>query len=197
VTEPAGVGKLPREGGPPTPAAVALALLDAVVAYYAEHADPDNLTAPVPLPEKRFIAGGVPREVAWDTEAGQVHVAYDRTVTGHRPQAPPDPARVPRTPGRNPARLVRTVALEVQVVRPAPGLGELRRLPTTDELNRHGYAMGLDLHHLSRAVVEAVRDGAVSRVIAREAEVVVGDCMSLGPSGKVAGVAQAVTIPLL
>lgn len=188
---------LPREGGPPTPAAVARALLDRVVAYYAEHADPEDLGAPVPLPERRFVAGGEPRVVAWDVDLGQVHVAYERTIRALDPTVPAPAVRAPRTNPANRGNLVRSVVLEVQVVRPAPGLGQLRTLPTQDELDRHGHALGLDLAHLVRAVSEAATGGHLTRENVAEARVDLGDAVTLGPSGKVAGVGLAVTVPLM
>jgi hypothetical protein len=189
---------LPIEGGPPTPAAVARALLDRVVAYYTDHEDPDDPNAPVPLPTRRYVAGGEPRAVAWDLDAGQVHVAFERVITGHDPVAGiPPPARLPRTNPANRANLARMAAFEVQVVRPAPGLGQLRTFPSTDQLDRHGQAIGLDLTHLYLAVMGAARDGHLTRANVREAPILIGDGTTLGPSGKVAAVAQAITVPLL
>jgi hypothetical protein len=188
---------LPVGHGPPTPAAVARVLLDRVVAYYTDHADPDNIDAPVELPARRFLAGGEPRAIAWDLNAGQVHVAYANTSLGHDPMSPPGAIRVPRADPANRANLVRLAVFEVQIVRPAPGLGQLRALPTTDQLDRHGYALGLDLHHLNRALVDAVQGDDLLRENVKQASVVVGDAISLGPSGNVAGVAQSLTIPLL
>jgi hypothetical protein len=188
---------LPVGQGPPSPAAVARALLDRVVAYYAEHTDPDDPLAPVPLPARRFVAGGEPRVIAWDLTAGQVHVAYATVTTGHDPTAPALPGRLPRKDPANAARLVRSCAFEVQIVRPAPALGQLRTLPTTDQLDRHGYALGLDLHHLNQALVDAARADHLLRANVREAQIVVGDSVTLGPSGQVAAVAQTITVPLL
>lgn len=188
---------LPRGSGPPTPAAVARALLDRVVAYYAEHADPEDLDAPVPLPERRFVAGGEPRVVAWDLDLGQVHVAYERTFRALDPATPPGSARMPRANPANAGKLVRSVTLEVQVVRPAPGLGQLRALPSQDELDRHGHAIGLDLHHITRAAYEAAVGGHLTRDNVAEARVDLADAVTLGPSGKVAGVALGVVVPLM
>lgn len=188
---------LPVGHGPPTPAAVARALLDRVAAYYAEHADPDDLDAPVPLPARRFVAGGEPRVIAWDVDAGQVHVAYERTIRALDPAAPSPPVRVPRTNGVNRGQKIRSVILEVQVVRPAPGLGQLRTLPSRDDLDRHGYAIGLDLDHLTRAVAEAATGGYLTRENVGEARVDLADAVTLGPSGNVAGVAVGVVVPLM
>jgi hypothetical protein len=188
---------LPVGQGPPTPAAVARALLDRVVAYYAEHADPDDPDAPVPLPERRLVLGGEPRVVAWDTELGQVHVAYERTFRALDPATPPGNLRAPRRDPANRGTNVRSLTMEVQVVRPAPGLGQLRALPTEEDLYRHGIAVGLDLHHLPRAATDAAMGGHLTREQIREARVDLGDAVTLGPSGKVAGVGLAVTVPLL
>lgn len=189
---------LPRDGDSARPAAVARALLAAVVAYYAEHEDPNDLDAPVPLPARRFVAGGEPRVVSWDTDAGQVHVAYERTVGGRNPAAAQEPARLPRSAGsQRPGVLARSVALEVQVVRPAPGLGQLRTLPTEQQLDAHGIAIGNDLYHLERAAREAAQSGALHREQVKESTVIIGDCLSLGPSGNVAAVALGITVPLL
>ena len=129
-------------------------------------------------------------------ERRQQPVAYERTVGGRNPTAAQPPARLPRSDGANVGRLVRSVALEVQIVRPAPGLGQLRTLPTEQELDRHGIAIGNDLYHLERAVREAAKRGDLMREQIREATVIIGDCLSLGPSGSVAAVALGVTIPL-
>jgi hypothetical protein len=189
---------LPRDGESAHPAAVARALLDAVIAYYAEHADPEDLTAPVPLPERRFLAGGEPRVVAWDTDAGQVHTAYERTIGARNPTAAQAPGRLPRSSGsQRPGTLARSLALEVQIVRPAPGLGQLRTLPTEQQLDRHGVAIGNDLYHLERAVRLAAQRGDLHREQVRESDVIIGDCLSLGPSGALAAVALGITVPLL
>ncbi len=195
---PLPVGQGGRSGAsPPTPAAVARALLDRVVAYYAEHADPDDPDAPVPLPERRFVAGGEPRVIGWDTEVGQVHVAYERTIRAADPTSPPGADRLPRSGRTNRLTRARSVVLEVQIVRPAPGLGQLRSLPSEDELDRHGYALGLDLHHLQLAVQEAAEGRHLVRENVQEARIDLADCLSLGPSGKVAAVAQGLVVPLL
>lgn len=188
---------LPRGSGPPTPAAVARALLDRVVAYYTEHTDPDDLDAPVPLPARRFVAGGEPRVIAWDLQAGQVHVAYDRTFRALDPATPPASVRTGHRPPANRGNLTRSVTLEVQIVRPAPGLGQLRGFPTEDQLDRHGHAIGLDLHHLHRAAADAATGGHLTRDNVAEARVDLGDCLALGPSGDMAAVALALTVPLL
>ena len=82
-------------------------------------------------------------------------------------------------------------------MRPAPALSYRRRVPSAQELDLHGYAAGVDLHHLSHAAVEAAQGRHLQRENVGEAEVVIGDCLTLGPSGQVAAVALALTVPLL
>ena len=187
---------LPRGSGAPTPAAVARALLDTIVAYYAAH-EADKVDPPAPLPAARFVAAGEPRVVAWDRELGQVTVAYERSLPGHRPTVPPQQPGLPRSAPNRAASLVRSVALEVQIVRPAPGLAYGRRVPSVDVLDLHGYAVGVDLHHLALACRAAATGGDLLRDGVGPAEIVLGDCLTLGPSGKVAAVAQGLTVPLL
>jgi hypothetical protein len=187
---------LPVGQGPPTPAAVARALLDRVVAYYAAH-EADEVDPPAPLPAAQFLAAGEPRVIAWDRELGQVHVSYERAVLGMRPTQPAPATRTGHANPANRGKLVRSVALEVQIVRPAPALGYRRRVPSATEVDLHGYAVGVDLYHLSRAAVEAAQGRHLQRENVGEAEVVIGDCLTLGPSGKVAAVALGITVPLL
>lgn len=187
---------LPAGQGPPTPAAVARALLDRVVAYYEAHKD-DEVDPPAPLPEARFIAAGEPRVIAWDHDLGQVHVSYERTILGMRPAQPAPTTTTRKASPGNAARLVRSVALEVQIVRPAPALDWRGRIPGLDAIDAHGYACGLDLAHLYRAAAEAAQEGHLQRENVGQAEVVLGDCLSLGPSGQLAAVALGITVPLL
>jgi hypothetical protein len=187
---------LPVGQGPPTPAAVARALLDRVVAYYEAHAD-DEVDPPAPLPERRLISAGEPRLIAWDGDLGQVHVSYERTVLGMRPTQPAPSSRTGHRDPANAGRLVRSCAMEVQIVRPAPALGWRGRIPGLDAIDAHGYACGIDLAHLSHAAVEAAKGRHLQRDNVREAEVIIGDCLSLGPSGALAAVALGITVPLL
>jgi len=187
---------LPRGSGPPSPAAVARALLEHIEGWYATHAE-DAVDPAVPLPERRYVAGGAPREVAWDEDAGQLTVAIERVSFGARPTGPVGGTQAGRRdPGRR-AGLTRLVSLEVQIVRPAPALDFYGRAPERDELDAHGYLLGVDAKHLAGAVVDAASGTALLREIVPQAEVVLGDLLTLGPSGKVAGLAQVVTVPLL
>lgn len=190
---------LPVGQGPPSPAVVGRALLDRVIAYYADHADPDDPDAPIPLPARRFVAGGEPRVIAWDLNEGQVHVAFERTTrTGPNPDDPPGAPRRP-TPGtaRNRGGLIRSAVYEVQVVRTAPAVGGIRSLPTAQQLDAHGQALALDHWHLRAAVTEAVNGRHLVREVVEDARVDLGDTESVGPSGRTAAVAIRVVVQLL
>lgn len=178
---------------------MALALLAWVEAWWEEHADPEEPDAPEPLPSRRFVAGGAPREVAWDTRNGQVTVALDRLITGIDRTAPPGAVRSPRRDPANVGRISRAAVLEVQIVRTAPALGDAGALtlPPRDTLHAHGVAVLRDAGHLLTCVTAAVKEGALLREHVPQASVVLGDVEMLGPSGGAAAAALSVTVPLL
>lgn len=170
---------------------MARVLLDHVVAWYEERADPDDPTAPTPLPARRYLAGGAPREVPWDDPVGQVTVALERVMLALDPTAPPAAARSPRRPPGNVGRLNRSVAMELQIVRCAPALSP------TEVLDAHGTLVAADAGHLMTAVTDAVQLGVLLREHVAQAPVLIGDLVTLGPSGAAAAVAVSVTVPLL
>jgi hypothetical protein len=195
VTTPA---RLPRASGPASPAAVARQLLTWVEAWWGEHQDTDDPDAPQPLPEARYLAGGDPRTVAWDHDAGQLTVAMDRIVTGTTdPTASAVPARSPRTPAANQGRIVRHSHYEVQIVRAAPGLGFAGAIPGGTAIDAHGYLLMSDAGHLLTCLRDGLRDGAFLREHVGQGNVILGDAESLGPSGALAGVACGLNVPLL
>jgi hypothetical protein len=180
--------RLPGEG-PASPEAVAQALLDGVLAYFA---DPQQVGPGYPeLPLRRYVAGGDPRAVAWDDTAGQVTVTLGRILLGLNATTPPQPIRVPRTDPANAGRYQRTAAYEVQIVRCAPALAG------PDVLDAHGAQVTADAGHLIRAVLDVARSGALTRVPVAEAGITVEDLITLGPSGGAAAVAVGLTVPLL
>lgn len=185
MTAPA---RLPGEG-PASPEAVAQALLDGVLAYFA---DPEKVGPDYPeLPLRRYVAGGDPRTVAWDDTAGQVTVCLGRILLGLDAQAAPRPQRVPRASPANAAAVQRTASLEVQIVRAAPALAP------AEELHAHGIQLTRDAGHLLRAVLSVTASGALSRRPVGEQRITVDDLVTLGPMGGAAGIAVGVTVPLL
>lgn len=181
MSEPA---RLPG-GGPASPAAVAQALLDGVLAWFADN-------APTPeLPARRYVAGGDPRAVAWDDTNGQVTVALGRILLGLDATRAPQPVRVPRASPANSGRYQRTASLEVQIVRCAPALAP------AEELHAHGLQVIEDGGNLIRAVLDVAKSGALTRVPVAEAGITVDDLVTLGPDGGAAAVAVGITVPLL
>jgi hypothetical protein len=183
VTEPA---RLPGTG-PASPAAVAQALLDGVVAWFADNT-PEDYPA---LPERRYVAGGDPRAVAWDDTDGQVTVTLGRILLGMDSTRPPAPVRVPRASPANAGRYQRTASFEVQVVRCAPALA------STDVLHDHGMLVTEDAGYLIRAVLDVAKSGVLTRGPVAEAGVTVDDLVTLGPSGGAAACAVGLHVPLL
>ena len=172
-------------GGPASPEAVAQALLDGVVAWFTTHA-PDP-----PLPERRYVAGGDPRTVAWDDTAGQVTVCLSRILLGLDSTRPPTPVRVPRTSPANAGRYQRTASFEVQIVRCAPGLAG------ADVLHAHGMQVTADAGNLIRAVLDVANSGALTRAPVAEVGITVDDLVTLGPSGGASAAAIGLLVPLL
>lgn len=183
MSEPA---RLPGTG-PASPSAVAQALLDGVVAWFAEHT-PEGYPE---LPARRYVAGGDPRTVAWDDAAGQVTVALGRLLLGLDGTRAAEVVRVPRRSPANAGRYQRTASLEVQIVRCAPALA------SADVLHDHGLLVIEDAGYLIRAVLDVANSGALTRRPVAEAGVTVEDLVTLGPSGGAAGVAVGLLVPLL
>lgn len=184
--------RLPRGPGAAPVEDVAQRLLDWIVAWY--EANP----APVqPLPERRFVAAGAPREVPWDLQAGQVTVALDRLLTALDPAAPAVAARSPRRDPGNLGRIQRSAALEVQIVRCVPVPEDLFVPPPVEELAAQGRILTADAGHLLSAAVDAVRAGTLLREHVGQGGVQLGDVFPLGPMGGAAAVSLLVTVPLL
>ena len=179
---------------PASPAEVARAVLDSIQAWWQQHADDED--APAPLPDRRFIAPGAPREVAWDPN-GQVHVALDHILAGLNPTQPPQPAVLPRSSrASNPAALNRSALLEIQIVRCQPSLTGAGRIPSRDTLDEQGWTLIGDAGHLSRCALAAAKAGDWLREGAH-GQITIGDVQTVGPQGELAAIALQVTIPLL
>jgi hypothetical protein len=195
VTE--AVTRLPRSAGPASPAAVGRVLLTWIETWWAEREDAEDPTAPQPLPEARYLAGGDPRTVAWDHDDGQVTVALDRMVMGMDPLATAVTARSPRANPGNRGTLTRHAVYEVQIVRPAPGLGFAGAIPGGSAIDAHGFLTMADQGHLLTCLADGIRAGAFLREHVGEGRIILGDGESLGPSGALAATACGITIPML
>lgn len=168
---------------------MAQALLDGVIAWFT---DEGNTGPDYPgLPERRYVAAGDPRAIAWDDTAGQVTVALSRILLGLDATRTPQPVRVPRASPANHGRYQRTASYEVQVVRCVPTLTDAATL------HAHGLLVLRDAGLLIRAVLDVANSGALTRRPVAEVGVTVDDLITLGPSGGAAAPAVGLTVPLL
>lgn len=193
----AALPRLPRSAGPASPAAVGRVLLTWIETWWEEHQDPEDVDAPQPLPDARYLAGGDPRTVAWDHDDGQVTVALDRMVMGMDPLATAVTARSPRANPGNRGILTRHAVYEVQIVRPAPGLGFAGSIPGGTAIDAHGYLTMADQGHLLTCLADGIRAGAFLREHVGQGNIILGDGESLGPSGALAATAVGLTLPML
>lgn len=185
MTAPA---RLPGER-PARPELVAQALLDGVVDWFSQE---ENTGPDYPeLPARRYVAGGDPRAVAWDSTEGQVTVTLGRLLLGLDATRTPQPVRVPKSPGVNRGGKVLTASYEVQIVRCAPGLA------SAEVLHAHGIQVTRDAGLLVRCLLDVASSGALTRRPAAEAGVTVDDLVTLGPDGGAAAPAVSITVPLL
>lgn len=169
--------------------AVAQTILDTIVAHYDDITDDD-----VKLPDRRLIAGGNPRLVAWDN-CEQVVV----TLSGIGNGPAPGVGGTARAAG-NPvsAMGVRHAVFAVQITRhnpESPNGGQTP--PAAATVTKAGLAAMRDAGLLSQAMVEVCTK--VTAALPRGTQAVAGAIETLGPEGGfVASEASlAVTIGLL
>jgi len=160
--------------------AVAQIVLDGVVAHFA--------ASEVTLPERRVIAPGDPRGIAWDCE--QLVVTCGGIGWGAGPGTNSATARSTGNPVSTAG--ARHTALAVQIVRCVP-IGESGDPPTppaADEVTEAGLGLMRDGALLSQALTELIgRDGALGRAGAGLVGVEV-----LGPDGGMAAVEGILTV---
>lgn len=179
---------------------LAARLLECIEDAYATEVERGDASRVTALPARRYVAGGGPRDLAWDCDEGQVTVALDRLIRGTNPQAAP---RVARSPGHaaSHAALITGAVFEVQIVRPAPGLSESTgAIPSRDRIGLHGREFLRDAGFLAGLLSSAVPGGALAEVTTPEGvtplpvPVQIGDMVSLGPQGYLAATATGVTV---
>ncbi len=151
-------------------------VLDGVVAHFD--------AAGVELPSHRFIAGGEPRQIAWDCPA--VVVSSAGIVWG---QGPGTGSATARGTG-NPVSIgARHVVFAVQILRCVPVTdGEP---PPAVELTQSGLAIMKDGGVLSQALVEMCGRGGVFQ---RYGTALAGAVEFLGPEGGIAASEGNVTV---
>lgn len=170
--------------------AVAQTILDTIVAHYDAIVDDTG----VKLPERRLIAGGNPRLVAWDN-CEQVVVTLSGVGNGPAPGVG-GAAR----PTGNPisAMGVRHAVFAVQITRHNPESPDGGQAPPrVADVNRAGLASMRDVGLLSQALITVCTK--VAAALPRGSQAVAGSVETLGPEGgfTAAEASLAVTIPTL
>lgn len=169
--------------------AVAELILDTIVEHYDSIADDD-----IALPERRLIAGGNPRLVAWDN-CEQCVV----TLSGIGNGPAPGFASGSRATG-NPvsAMGVRHAVFAVQITRFNPEATHGGQLPPrADDVTRSGLRAMRDAGLLSQALVEVCTK--ITQELPRGTQATAGAVETLGPEGGFVAAegSVAVTIGLL
>lgn len=145
---------------------IAQTTLAAVVAHFA--------ASEVELPERRVIAPGDTRAIAWDCESILVTTAG---IGWGQAQGQGGGARQTGNPVS--ATAVRHTVIALQIVRPVPE-GDSGEPPDADELTAAGLALMRDAGLLSQALVEVCgRDGPLKRA----GSAVPGAVVMVGPDG--------------
>jgi len=159
--------------------ATAQTVLDGVVAHFA--------ASEVGLPDRRVIAPGDPRGVAWDCE--QLVVTCGGINWGAGPGTNSATARGTGNPVSTAG--ARHTAIAVQIVRCVP-VGDEHGPPAAAEVTEAGLALMRDGGLLSQGLIEIIgREGALAKAGAGLVGVEV-----LGPGGGMAAVEGIVTVTL-
>lgn len=164
-------------------------LLAHVIAHY-EAAAPGTVT---PLPARRIVVAGDPREVAWDCE--QLTVCLDGIGFGQALDAAIAPS--PRAGVPFSATALRHAVFAVSIVRCTPPPGNDGEAPPDAELNSAGLTFFRDCGMLSQCMVTFA--GLMREQLGDTASVQCGAITPFGPSGgyHAADAAMAITVPEL
>lgn len=176
MTAPAGQGK-------------GLAVADIAQAILAAVVDHFNAAPGVTLPERRVIAGGNPRLIAWDCD--QLAVSMSGIGLGW---APGQGGQARQTGNPVSTNLLRHAVFAVQLVRHVPTMSEDGDLlPAADEITKAGLRLLRDAGLLSHALTRAV--GAV-RTDTRlgHGSATAGAIEMIGPDGGMAAVEGSIAI---
>lgn len=154
-------------------------ILTAVVAHFD--------AAGVELPERRYVAAGHPREIAWDCE--QLTVALEGIGWG---QARDESAPNPRVGSPASVYAVRHAIVAVQLVRCTPKANGRDPLPTPEAIHAAGLAYMRDAGLLSQALVTIAAE--LRAGLTRESSVELGAIESIGPDGGYHGMETVMAI---
>lgn len=143
--------------------------------------------AEVPLPERRCLVPGAPRDFAWDCE--QVTVSLQGIGWGPATASAPT---APRTGTPASVMSVRHAVLAVQIVRCTPQMTDGGHPPEAEELDTAGRDFMRDAGLLSQSLVTYVSQAA--KRLERVASVEAGAVEPIGPSGTHHGVEATLAI---
>lgn len=154
-------------------------MLDGLIAHWA--AAPDAT-----LPERRMIAPGSARGIAWDGEG--LAVSLGGIGIGPAPGQDPDPQRT----GNPVAMVLRHAVFVVQLVRCTPESHNGVTPPDAKVVTEAGLALMREAGLLSQALTEIT--SAVRSDLGPGGSVVVGAVDVLGPQGGLAAVESTLTV---
>lgn len=167
----------------------AVRILQSAERWYADEANNAE-----PLPDRRYVAPGEPRTVAWDCSAGQVTVALEGSPLGRSQELAGRPAQ---SPNRNAAAMyVRQANYELQIVRPTPGPGGSGQPPSTEALYAAGLSMLEDYSQVLAWAAHAQESGEWLQD-GYPAQTLVSTVESLGPAGLLTAIAVRISVTLL
>jgi len=171
-------------------AETAVHILQSVERWYADEAN--NAEA---LPDRRYVAPGEPRTVAWDCSAGQVTVALEGAPLGRSQELA---GRPQQSPNRNAAgAYIRQANYELQIVRPTPGPGGSGQPPSVEKLYGAGLSMLEDYSQVLAWVAAAQESGEWLPEGHGPAQTLVSTVESLGPAGLLTAIAVRISVTLL
>lgn len=148
---------------------IARTILDGIVAHYADSA--------VTLPDRRVIAGGNPRLIAWDN-CEQLVVSLSGVGVG----SAPGEGGTPKSAGNQvSASALRHAVFAVQITRRNPESADGTRPPPADEQTAAALAFMRDAGLLSHALVRVCT--TVAAALPRGPRVQAGAVECLGPEG--------------
>jgi hypothetical protein len=159
---------------------IACTILNAVVSHY-------SAASGIALPDRRIIAPGEPRSIAWDCE--QCVITLSGLGLG---AAPTQGATAQRTSNPVSATGLRHAVFATQIVRCVPESQDGTVPPDVDEVNTAGLLLMRDAGLLSQALVEACSTLAAG--LGRHGSAQPGAVEMLGPEGGMAAVEGSIAV---
>jgi hypothetical protein len=142
----------------------------------------------VALPDRRYIAPGVPAMDAWDCE--QLMIGCVGITNGGAQQG--NAGGMPRAGSPASVITLRGIQYGIQLVRCVPKVSEYGQPPDPAEVNKAGRQQLIDMGLISQAVVNLA--SSPPSWVTKEMNVDAGEVAPLGPSGGYAAIESAIRI---